>query len=62
MNILRVPFEDNSFLELECLENGSIRLIICGIKGYNQATVSSVELDSDQYTQIMDFIKNKLEE
>ena len=62
MNVLRVPFKDNSFLELETLENGNIRLIICGMKGYNQATVSSVELDLDQYTQIMDFIKNKLEE
>lgn len=53
---MKITFDDGSFLELEPLDDGSIRFILCGIKGYLSTTMSSAELNNDQVVEITRFL------
>lgn len=53
---MKITFEDGSFLELEPNADGSIRLILCGIKSYNHATMSTADLNKEQVAEITDFL------
>jgi len=53
---MRITFEDGSFLELESHEDGSIRVILCGIKSYNQATMSTADLSPEQVSELFMFL------
>lgn len=56
---MRIIFDDGSFLELESLTDDSVRLILCGIKGYNQTTMSTADLNKEQVTKIINFLLDK---
>lgn len=53
---MKITFEDGSFLELEPNDDGSIRLILCGIKSYNQATMSTADLNEEQVAEMTNFL------
>ena len=59
---MKITFEDGSFLELEHNNDGSVRLVLCGIKGYNQTTMSAADLNKEQVVEITNFFLNQSSE
>jgi hypothetical protein len=54
---MKIEFADGSFLEaLPNEENDTVSIIMCGVKDYNQFTMSVSDLDVTQVEQLVEFL------
>jgi len=53
---MKITFEDGSFLEFAPNPDGSLRVILCGIKSYNKTTMSTADLSEEQVIEITNFL------
>ena len=54
---MKITFEeDGSFLGLETLNNGLIRLVLCAKRDHTKTTMSSIDLKDEEVLEILSFL------
>jgi hypothetical protein len=53
---MKIEFEDKSYIELS-FGNNEVTIILCGVKGRNQLTMSSATLSKAQALEVLTFFK-----
>ena len=56
-DIVKLDFEDGSFILLESKNEDEINVIMCGRKNANEVTMSSSSLNKDQAEKIYNFLE-----
>lgn len=61
---MKITFDDGSFIALEDStgEDVKINVILCGIKGPREVTMSTLDLDIDQAEEMANFLKKWIED
>lgn len=54
--VVKIDFEDGSFILLEAVDEKKINVIMCGRKDTNSVTMSSSSLDLKQVEKVLDFL------
>jgi len=55
-NVVKIDFEDGSFILLEAVDENKVNVIMCGRKDANSVTMSSSSLNLEQVEKIVDFL------
>jgi len=61
VDVIKVDFEDGSFILLEPKDEYKINVIMCGRKDTNTVTMSSSSLDKEQAEKIAGFLRDWLD-
>lgn len=60
---MKITFKDGSFLSINEADNPEkLSMIVCGLKGPREVTMSSLELDSTEVQEIVEFLRTWLQE